>query len=782
MPGRLPPDRDRRARPRRPARRAVAGEGRHDDELRARACRSCSARSTRPGEALPDWEIFARVGRALGHRRRVRLAIGRRGLRRSSRRRPRAGCATRPGSRHERLRREGALQWPCPRAAPRARTTTARRGSTASRRLPDAERAARGWRRRRTPRPPTRPTPTSRCVLTTGRRRGPVAHDDPHRQVAASCSAAEPEPFVELHPDDAERAGVARRRARCGSSRGAGARRCARGSVDAVPRGRRVRAVPLGRAAPRRRAPAPLNGVVEPGARPGLAAGRAEGDAPCASSRCARDARARPRRRAAALARRRRRAWPGMATVEALLAHGAPGWDVTIVGAEPDAALQPRSCCRRRSPGERRRGRARAARAPAGSASAGSSCAAAVRSARLDLDERARVELADGASARRTTASSSPPARGRALPPIAGPRARAASTRSARCADVARDPGGAARAARRAVVIGGGLLGLEAARGLQRAGVRVTVVHLADRLMEQQLDALGARRCSSGALRELRDRGAARGARPTEIAGDGTRRGACGSPTATSSTADLVVVATGIRPDVELARAAGSRSARGDRGRRRAAHERARRAGRSASAPSTAGVVYGLWAPLLEQARAAGAVDAGRPGGVPRRRARDDAEGRGRRPVLRGRAQPRDGEEEVLALDTRRGRYRKLVLARRAAARARSCSATSARRRAAAAGRGRHGAVPAGAARSATGPRRVRAVERDGLLVRGRDARADRAGDRAGGLERVAQVAEATGATTGCGGCRTAGRADPRRAPTRVAARRTGGARRVGRF
>jgi nitrite reductase (NADH) large subunit len=45
----------------------------------------------------------------------------------------------------------------------------------------------------------------------------------------------------------------------------------------------------------------------------------------------------------------------------------------------------------------------------------------------------------------------------------------------------------------RAVVIGGGLLGLEAAYGLAKAGVQVTVLHLMDRLMERQLDAPAAR-------------------------------------------------------------------------------------------------------------------------------------------------------------------------------------------------------------------------------------------------------------------------------------------------
>ncbi len=48
-----------------------------------------------------------------------------------------------------------------------------------------------------------------------------------------------------------------------------------------------------------------------------------------------------------------------------------------------------------------------------------------------------------------------------------------------------------------AVVIGGGLLGLEAAAGLARRGMRVTVLHAADRLMERQLD-LARPRCWSG--------------------------------------------------------------------------------------------------------------------------------------------------------------------------------------------------------------------------------------------------------------------------------------------
>ena len=45
---------------------------------------------------------------------------------------------------------------------------------------------------------------------------------------------------------------------------------------------------------------------------------------------------------------------------------------------------------------------------------------------------------------------------------------------------------------KRVVVVGGGLLGLEAAYGLAKAGAPVTLIHLMDRLMERQLDAPAA--------------------------------------------------------------------------------------------------------------------------------------------------------------------------------------------------------------------------------------------------------------------------------------------------
>ena len=76
------------------------------------------------------------------------------------------------------------------------------------------------------------------------------------------------------------------------------------------------------------------------------------------------------------------------------------------------------------------------------------------------------------------------------------------------------------------------------------------------------------------------------------------------------------------------------------------------------------GTVYGLWAPVLEQARAAGAAIAGRPERLPRRGPGHDAEGRRHRPLLRGRAPPSPtrSPRRSSSLDSRRERYRKLVL------------------------------------------------------------------------------------------------------------------------
>jgi len=119
---------------------------------------------------------------------------------------------------------------------------------------------------------------------------------------------------------------------------------------------------------------------------------------------------------------------------------------------------------------------------------------------------------------------------------------------------------GAAARGRKAVVIGGGLLGLEAAYGLARAGAHVSVIHLMDRLMERQLDARASALLKSameqkGIMVHLQARTAAlRGIRRIEAVELADRR---------ILEADLVVVAVGIRPNVELARTASLEIGRG---------------------------------------------------------------------------------------------------------------------------------------------------------------------------------------------------------------------------
>ncbi|MCB0256476.1 MAG: nitrite reductase large subunit NirB, partial [Anaerolineae bacterium] len=118
----------------------------------------------------------------------------------------------------------------------------------------------------------------------------------------------------------------------------------------------------------------------------------------------------------------------------------------------------------------------------------------------------------------------------------------------------------ASQSYQKAVVIGGGLLGLEAANGLKIQGMDVTVVHLMDRLMERQLDhsaaAMLKRSLEKGGLKFLME------VQTAEIIGNGRVKGvkfADGS----EIDADLVVMAVGIRPNMELAQKAGLYCERG---------------------------------------------------------------------------------------------------------------------------------------------------------------------------------------------------------------------------
>jgi nitrite reductase (NADH) large subunit len=155
---------------------------------------------------------------------------------------------------------------------------------------------------------------------------------------------------------------------------------------------------------------------------------------------------------------------------------------------------------------------------------------------------------------------------------------------------------------RNAVVIGGGLLGLEAAYGLMRQGMQVTVVHLLDSLMERQLD-----KTASAMLKvSLEERGMnfLMEAQTAEILGDQQVSGvrfADGS----EIPADLVVMAVGIRPNIELAQQAGLHCERGIvvNDTMQTFDPKIYSVGECVQ---HRGQCYGLVAPLFEQAKVAG--------------------------------------------------------------------------------------------------------------------------------------------------------------------------------
>jgi nitrite reductase (NADH) large subunit len=112
----------------------------------------------------------------------------------------------------------------------------------------------------------------------------------------------------------------------------------------------------------------------------------------------------------------------------------------------------------------------------------------------------------------------------------------------------------AARAGGKAVVIGGGLLGLEAANGLLRQGMEVAVVHVMGSLMNQQLDPPAAELLRASL--ELRGLRILLNRQTVAIEGD-ERVTAVRFDDGETVDADLVVMAAGVRPNVELAKGAG---------------------------------------------------------------------------------------------------------------------------------------------------------------------------------------------------------------------------------
>ena len=144
------------------------------------------------------------------------------------------------------------------------------------------------------------------------------------------------------------------------------------------------------------------------------------------------------------------------------------------------------------------------------------------------------------------------------------------------------------RSRKRCAVIGGGLLGLEAAKAAYDLGLETHVVEFAPRLMPRQVDDAGSR------MLVQQDRGARRQRAPEQVdEGDPRQRPASSgssSPTATSIDVDMIIVSAGIRPRDELAQAGrpGGRRARRHHRQRSAADVRSATSSRSASVRCTA--------------------------------------------------------------------------------------------------------------------------------------------------------------------------------------------------
>jgi ferredoxin-nitrate reductase len=686
-----------------------------------------------PGLALPDWEIFARLGRALGHGDAFAWRSASEVFDEFAATTEGRLCDV-TGISHERLRREGVVQWPCParREGKTAHGGTARLYSSGG--LPTPSGRA---RMAATPHaaPVDRTDDDYPLLLTSGRVSGQW-HTMTRTGKSPELFGGDARPFVEVHPDDAERAGVRDGQPVRLVSRRGSATLAAR-IVDTLPEG--VAFAPFHWGALHLAAgETPLNELTSPALDPVSRQAELKATA----------VRVEPHTRAGL-----RRASPaprtlivgggmaGLAMVEQLLAHGAPGGSLTIVGAEPelpyDRIRLSQALAGEAAPDDL------ALRSAAWFGDRGVSLRSGESVVALSPGER-RADLSDGTALdfdRFVLATGSQPA----LPPIAGLARRGVyAFRSLK--DVSRIVSAPGRGTR-AVVIGGGLLGLEAARGLQARGRQVTVVHIADHLMEQQLDPLGA-----GLLeRRLRELGVEvlLAAATTEIAGNGSAEGVRLAD-GRELDAELVVVATGIRPEVELARAAGIDVATGV-----VVDDELRTSAPGGWAVGECaehrGVVYGLWAPLQRQAKVAGAVMSGRPaafhGAVPA----TTLKVMGVDLFCAGRAQPLEGEEELLFLDSRRGRYRKLVLADDRLV----------------------GAVLLGDLSEAVTLRQLVEDGRrvppemldqevtvapviDGVVCSCADlSRAQIEAAIAGeGLTRVSQVARETGATTGCGGCR----------------------------
>lgn len=212
---------------------------------------------------------------------------------------------------------------------------------------------------------------------------------------------------------------------------------------------------------------------------------------------------------------------------------------------------------------------------------------------------------------------------------------------------------------KRVVVIGGGLLGLEAAYGLAKAGAPVTLVHLMDRLMERQLDEPAAHLLKS--LVERKGISVLLNANTARILGDACVEGV-ELADGRQIEADALIFAAGIRPNVRLAKQAGITVNRG------IVVDDILQTSVSGifalgECAEHRGVCYGLVEPAYEQARALARHLSRREAAYSGSVVATNLKVSGVSVFSAGDFLGADGSESIVLSDAKRGTYKKLVIA-----------------------------------------------------------------------------------------------------------------------
>jgi nitrite reductase (NADH) large subunit len=221
----------------------------------------------------------------------------------------------------------------------------------------------------------------------------------------------------------------------------------------------------------------------------------------------------------------------------------------------------------------------------------------------------------------------------------------------------------AAETAKKVAVIGGGLLGLEAARGLPNYGCEVHIVHLGKKLMDMQLDAPAARLLQNA----MEDMGVTVHLEKmtTEIRRDGERMTGLVFKDGSDLDCDLVIVSAGIRPNSEIALRAGLTVERGivvDDHMRALDDMNVHVVGECAQ---HRGRVYGLVAPLWEQAKVIAEQLTGRDPGAAYfgSKLATKLKVMGIELASMGVTEPAEDKDEVVQFsEPKRGTYKKLIV------------------------------------------------------------------------------------------------------------------------